>query len=292
MDCREVSEKLPLLVGGGLAGAEQHAVRKHLRSCLACRDEWDETQLAAALFGAHLSGQALVDLAWGRAPSGIAQETARRHLEGCLTCAEDLALARESRRLDAEPEPRPATGSAVRWCSGLAAAVVVAFLAGLWWGGMRGRSAALSAEAERRRVSEQLAAAQAEAARLRGAQAELRGRLDGLAAPHLNLPVFQLLPARSGRRAAVPARNVLRIPTGAAWVVLVLGTLGAPARTARVELRDAAGALLWSGADLRPGPRGGYTLELPAALLPEGRLSLVVRSDGRPVESFPLQLRR
>ena len=285
MDCANVALLLPWLLNGSLDAGEASAVREHLDGCPACRAERDETLRTAAVFGTHLPTATLVDLAWDRplADAGLAEA----HLRLCSRCREELALARESRRLEPEPARSRSTWQQMAWpYASLAAGLVVAFLAGTRWPYASG-PAATGAD---RTAAERLAAAEAEVVGLRAAAAGLRDDLGRLAAPEVNLPVLEVFPV-TARRSGAPAENELVVPAGTARIALVLNVNAPPGRPVAVELLDEGGTVRWTAAGLRPSSLG-YTLGIPGALVPEGRATLVLLDGGRRFETYVLRVRR
>jgi hypothetical protein len=296
MQCEQAVGLLPWLLNGSLEPDERRALEKHLGGCAACRKELEQTRRAAAVYGAHLPSAEIGALAWERPLSEVDPEIARRHLESCEGCAEGLRLARESRALEegtGAPASAPwAARPRAAWRSPLlaTAACLALVSAGAWI--LASRRATSLVEAELRSVSDQLAAAEAAVAELRHGEAELRRRLARAAAPQLNLPVFELLPGSQRRRAADTPQQ-LRVPAGAAFVALVLSTALPTDAVVRAELRGADGEAIPFEGELRAGALGGYTLGLPRAVLPEGRVRLVLYRAGSnaPAESYDFEVR-
>jgi putative zinc finger protein len=288
VDCAQVAELLPWLLNGTLEGPEADAVRGHLQGCAVCGREWNETLRAAAVCGAHLPTAVLVDLAWDRRPEGLAPEGVRAHLDACASCREELALVQESRRLEAEPLPIASSPGvlyrrAVTY-AGLAAGLVVAFLAGTRWPAGGPEEARTSSQAAR----ERLATTQAEVEDLRAANAALRERVLRLEAPEASLPVFEVF---SGKRRSGAAENELVLPAGTTRFALVLNVTAPPPRPVTAELRDEHGAVRWTAPALQAGPLG-YTLGIPADLVPDGSASLTLLDQGRTIERYALRVRR
>lgn len=100
IDCGAAIERLPWLLNGSLAEPERDAVRQHLAACAACRQEWQETASAAAIYGQHVPAATLVEYAFGRA-TDLDVDLIEQHVRVCQSCEGELALVRESRRLEA-----------------------------------------------------------------------------------------------------------------------------------------------------------------------------------------------
>ena len=293
MDCQQAGERLPWLLNGTLGGEEAESVQAHVANCATCRDDLTETRRAAAVFDAHLPVAGLLDLAWGRPAAGLEAGLVQRHLEQCRTCAEELELVRESRQLEEKPAPvvRPASSSRpYQRFLALAASVAVAFATG-FWSGARPDGAVQPPGPPRPDLSARVAELESEARRLRDTAAGLEGQLGSLRAPQLNLPVFELLPAGITRRSAEPTANEVIVPEGAAFVAFLLNAERLPAAPAAIEIQDGRGKAVWSGQGLRPNPLGGYTLAVPAALLPPGDYSLTVRAGGGPPTTYAVRVR-
>jgi hypothetical protein len=273
MACDAVCERLPWLLNGSLEGSEAEEVRRHLATCARCRAEMEETRQAAAVFGAHLPAGVIMDLAWDAALSEHDDAMARRHLDGCRECAEELALARESRRLEAASEST--TGNRRAWWPAVAlpATLAAGLVLGMRWPGPSDNGRVTRLESE--------------VARLSGLVASLEHAAQ---APRLNLPLFELLPAARVRGGAADAQDVV-IPPGAREIVLLLGT-DAPAGThAALDIRGDTGEV-WSGDGLVAGPPGGYVVTLPAELLGDGTYVLTLKPQAGAPTSYAMRVRR
>lgn len=274
MDCDATSERLPWLMAGGLEASEAEQVRAHLGGCPRCRAEMEDTRRAAGVFGAHLAASALLDLAWDRPLDGIDPALAKRHLDACVDCDEELALLRESRRLESTPA-EPVSAARRTWWplialpAGLAAGLVV----GVWSGHRPSTLPGPDAETERLRAS----ALESEVDRLRGVIASLRSQAPTVELPRLNLPVFEILPGDLVTRGASADGNAVVLPAGATEVVLLLSADAPAEAPASLTIQDAAGREAWRGDGLRFGPPGGYVVAVPAAMLPDGAYLLTVR---------------
>jgi hypothetical protein len=223
MDCQEVSERLPWLLNGSLPASQAEDLRAHLARCEGCRLEMEETRRAAAVFDAHLPASAIVDLAWDRAVEGIPSGLARAHVEACSECADELGLARESRRRESEERDRPQRPS-VRpgWFvlpATLAAGLVLGFLGGRLQPpsppATPGPEHVARLEDESRQLRERLAALEHAASALR---------------PRINLPLFEVLPGLV-RRGDAEGTTEVAIPAGAAEIALLLSADAPAARS-------------------------------------------------------------
>jgi hypothetical protein len=278
MDCDTASGLMPWLINRTLASTEADDVQRHLEGCAACRNDLEQARRAAAVFSAHASSEAIVDLAWERDPGdgGLA----RRHVETCQACAEDLALARESRRAEQSSGARAAQPwRRARWLT-LPATRAAGLLMGLTLPRPRPAATPTGAPLE------------AEIARLRGSVATLQAQVDALRAPELNLPVFELLPVALTRGSPAPGGNEIVVAEGARQVALVLvaDADAAPNAPAAVEIRH-TGKALWQADGLRPNPLGAYTLGVPASLLAEGEYAVVLRPRGAPPVEYRVRVR-
>ena len=287
MSCDEVTDRLPWLLNGSLEGDEREAVRAHLAACDRCGRELEETRQAMAVFGAHLPSAALVDLAWDRPVVGVPAPLAQRHLESCPQCADELALVRESRRLEGAVEAPRGGGRRsftrfAEWGGSLAAGLLI----GLWWGGALHQRTppppAASPPAPRAGHDEELA-------RLRASVGDLEAQLEGARAPQPDLPIFELMPADQVVRSGEGIRELV-VPSSARLVALLL-IAETGSRPASLEIRTAGGKQVWSGSGLRPGPLGAYSIGVPAALLPEGRYELVLKPAGERASRYLMRVR-
>ena len=142
MNCDQAIELLPWLLNGTLAGEDREEVRRHLQTCQRCREALAETRAAWSAFAQHIPSQDLVALAWGEPPAGVDPQVAEEHLASCPQCADELEMARMSRRLEEEdnvaPFPfvrkRPESGSGARtWRAAAIAAGLAAIVASGGW---------------------------------------------------------------------------------------------------------------------------------------------------------------
>ena len=281
MDCDTASGLMPWLINRTLEPAEADEFERHLEGCAVCRDDLEQARRAAAVFSAHASAEAIVDLAWERDPGdgGLA----RRHAETCPACAEDLALARESRRAEQEPPARAAQAwRRARWLT-LPATLAAGLLIGVAL--PRPQPGATSPPPP------SVSPVEAEVARLRASIASLQAQVDALRAPELNLPVIELLPVALTRGSPTPGGTEVVVAEGARQVALLLVADAAAAAPAAVEIRRAGGEVLWQADGLRPNPLGAYTLGVPASLLAEGEYAVVLRPRGARAVEYRVRVR-
>lgn len=141
MNCENAMELLPWRANGSLSPAERQELDEHLAGCPACREELEQTRLAAEIYGAHPAADELYDLA-AEALAPSRKDLIERHVASCSTCAEEVAMIRDSQALlaGAEERDRRRAGSVVRGPWGLkswvpvamAAAVALAVLGPIW----------------------------------------------------------------------------------------------------------------------------------------------------------------
>jgi len=278
MDCDTAGGLMPWLLNRTLAPGEADAVRRHLEGCARCRAERDETKQAAAVFGAHPPTADIVDLAWERplADAGLV----RRHVAECAECAEELQLAEESRRASmpaADGTRVAAFPSRRRWLA-LPATLAAGLVLGLLWP----RPPAPKDDGR-------VAVLEAELRRLQSSVADLQSRAAALAAPDLNLPVFELV-ASALTRGAGGAANEIVVPSGARQVALLLVAEGDGDAPARLEVRRADGTVVWQADGLRANPLGAYTLAVPASSLGAGSYVFALSRAGGPTVEYRVRV--
>jgi hypothetical protein len=271
------------MINGTIDAAERAQIQEHLRGCAACQRELDETRRAASVFGAHLPTSAVIDLVWER-PNALDPAVVAKHLEQCQQCAEELAMARESRRLANAPELVTQSRPVAWWSYASVPASLAAGLAvGLFW--------ASTTRTPPPPDDPRVAPLESEVARLRGSEQALRQELDSLRRPQINLPVYEIVAADEATRSTSGQVNQVMVPAGATQVAFVFGAGAASAGASTVELRDAQQKVLWSGEGLRPGPLGAYALAIPRALVPDGDYVLAVRPPSGSETTYALRIR-
>ncbi len=323
-NCEHIAELLPWLLNGTLDEAERRRVRHHLAQCPQCQQGLDETALALAVHRQHAPAESLVDYAFDRPVTGIEPELLRRHVDFCRECAEQVEMARASRRWAETQEANaipPAAQekhswrkwlwpqSALKLAFATCLAGAIALGAGLWmlW---QSRNEQTRLIAQQQEMRERVASLEAENQQLREdnrrqAQpqqtdrdlAELQARVKELAAPQLNPPVFDLYPREMTRRADQSEINEIAVPRDAKSVALILNSQSQIAtRAASLEIVNAQGAIVWRTDGLTRHPTGDYTISLPAEFLPPGRYALNLYHPGKgrraAIASFALRLRR
>ena len=104
MDCELVVGVLPWALNGTLDDVERQHVREHLAHCRKCQRELAETSFAWTVHQQHIPAEVLVSIAFGRPVEAGEHSLFEKHLKACSDCAEQLEMARESRRLQPEGE--------------------------------------------------------------------------------------------------------------------------------------------------------------------------------------------
>ena len=277
MDCKGAIELLPWLANDTLETDERKEALAHLAACEACRLEYLQTRSALEIFGQHLTADVLLDLAEGRESTGSSAEIADQHLAFCRQCAGDLkALGEGLEALEAGastaapdradstivPLPRPAA-TQVWWKSAaLAASIVAAVSIGGWINSERHATTAADGS---------------------------------LVAPTLNVPVVDLFPGDLTVRGSESFTRAPVLSRAGSRAVLILNSRAAlEATSPRLELRTAAGDVVWTFDGLKSGPGGDFTLILPLTDLEPDAYALVLLGHraGKPVtlETFPLRV--
>ncbi len=276
MECHRLAELLPWYLNGTLADDQRQRLEEHLAGCDRCRREERQAQAALVLFGAHLPSAAIVDYADGREHPAIPRDLVEAHLGNCDRCAEELAWVRDSREALAAgaetgagaagedagqviefPAPRAAPRSAPFWRRVALAASLAALAAGAGW----------------------LWSWQS----LRDGRSEVAER-----PPQLNVVIADLYPHDLVLRGSDPAADELELGNDLDSVTLILNSNLPPAAESwRLEIEDPRGEVLRRLDGLERHPAGDFTLALPLADLPAGRLTLLVYGSGaEPVESY------
>ncbi len=266
MDCATATSLLPALLAGSLEPVERADLEQHLEGCAACRRELTATGAVVGLFRAHPAPEDLVDyLGKELAPERAALVAG--HLGGCGPCREELELLAESRRdMDQAFGPLPtkalrfpprALHAPWRWIA--VAASLAAVVAGWGW-------------------------------------VSTTARVRELLAPAVNVAVVEVLPRELVQRGGSDNEVVLGKAEGRLVLVLVSQGEGRFSEY-EVEISDRLGGrTLWRATGVERRPEGAYTLVLPAALVAEREIRIVVLGrDGTrrvEVETYELQVRR
>lgn len=138
-------------------------------------------------------------------------------------------------------------------------------------------------EAETARLTGELAASRAEAAREREAHTLAEQRLATAREPQGNVPILFLDVERGPGE---PSQRV-RLPASPGWVVLSL-TIDPPHQPSyRVLLHQARGQEVWRGTDLHLMAEGSLSLSLPSTLLAAGDYDLAVEGLGQSGKAVP-----
>jgi len=244
VDCREVEERLPWYVHGGLSAAERADAEAHLAACARCRLALDATREASRLFAAHPPVEALVDYALGLPVEGIARSALEAHFAFCEECREERQL------VESEPEN-----------SATAAKAVDLPPAARGWTMIGRRALALAAA---------LAAVSALSVWFAMHQ---RASL-----PQARVAVVELLPESLRLRAAGPDRVVLD-RTKTTTLILISDRAETFAEVRVSAFTQPGESLLWREAGLVPATDGTYAVVLPPGVFAPGGVELVL--EGR-----------
>ena len=294
MTCQQIVELLPWHARGTLDAAERQRIEEHLESCRDCRAELGEVDAATLLFGGHPSADQILDHA--RAAPAAPRDLIEAHLAGCAACAEELAMALESRAAMDRAETPTAAGAAADvarvvplrrpaappplWRAAAVAAALIGLIGlttGLWsWNALDRQRDAF---AERQRAAESRIA-------------ELEGELRGLEGARLGVAIHDLWPVGSVLRSSDSGPISLPVDDGPAATLILNSRLEPGSALARLEIRDAEGAVLQSLDGARVGELGTITMSLELADLPRGgvRILLFAEGDGEPVEVYAFEL--
>ncbi len=292
-DCTEAIERLPWLLNGSLGDAERVTVLDHLRACSSCRAELAAVREAWTLFNAHPPSRDLVAFALGDRVESA--RDLKAHVEGCSICTEDVDLVRANGKIETLAWPRT-TDSPTMWRRSFFAAAAVAMVTiavSLFaWTSIKGptsdpgRIADLNAQIERlRNVTTHLETERTEllqkignGERLLG---ELKDQLGSLKGPSLNIPVLELFPTDFLTR-GVPQDTVVDRSNDAVALILATG-IDKDFEELRVTVAGPDGSVVHTETGLVLHPSNDFTLLLPVASLPGGRLTLSIEGleDGR-----------
>jgi hypothetical protein len=299
MDCAHVVELLPWLANGSLSDAEARAVRAHLDGCASCRGERDEAALSARLFQQHVPAEALIALAFDRPIDGMSREVIDQHLHSCDTCAAELGLVRESRALlpAAEAPDQVRSGPQRGWAYLAAAAgLTMAVAASGWaiWSARRSADQIAAVTARYDQLAVENRALQESQQKQVDEVSRLTGQVARLNVPQVNAVAVDLFPVSLSERSGSERLNTLTIPDGASVTLLLHAPSAAAASEHEAIIVDAADRQLWSGAGLRRGAAGDYTLTLPAGFLAAGRYRIDIfrtdRGERRLVDRYALSV--
>lgn len=321
MDCTQIAEVLPWFLNGTLESSATDEIRAHLDTCERCRQQLDETRVAARIYSQHLPSAALVEYAFDRAPGDIGRDLIERHLASCTACRDELDLVRTSRRALEEPaspvvafQPRhPAAG--IRIPTWLAAAAGVVLVAGVsaWLTATLLRSGDRPIAADRRiarlnteleqarkeneRLQTRTSALQQEQGRAREEASRLQARVAELEQPAANVVAVDVLPSELVERTPGARVNEISLPRETTSLTLILQA-PSEARFARhaIELATSAGKVVWRARGLVRNPTGDYTVHVPASFLAPGTYRITVfgeRNGSRTrTESYTIRVRQ
>lgn len=312
MTCDEARERLPWLLNGSLTEAETRAVEDHLAGCAGCREELEQTRLAARLFATHPSTGDLVCYVFGDLEATDAQRVAE-HIASCAPCREELAMVTASQqqigRLETVPRRWASRPAAVSWLP-LAASIVLALLAATGWI-WTWRRLAIDSEGWSRRVQ----ALESDVKRLeRVAKTSLGGEppamptatptpdqqtaerlaslereIAGLRVPEAGVGVVELLPEEMVVRSSRDTQ--VSLPAGRAATLLLMAEKVAAGERYQVLLSRSGGPTLWRGTASAVAT-GELTLHLPAGALEAGRYTVRLQTlRGEVLGTYALELR-
>lgn len=243
VDCREIEERLPWFVHGGLDDAERGAVEAHLASCARCQTALDATREASRLYAAHLPAEVIVDYALGLPVQGVERSVLEAHLAICAECREERQLVESERETSAAAKgvdlPATASHSTLRRSRALALAASLAAVSGLSvWFAMHQRASL----------------------------------------PQARVAVVELLPESLRLRAAGPDRVVLD-RTKTTTLILISDRAETFAEVRVSAFTQPGESLLWREAGLVPATDGTYAVVLPPGVFAPGGVELVL--EGR-----------
>ena len=322
--CEHIAGLLPWLLNGTLDADERRQVRQHLAECGHCQREFDETALAFAVHGQHVSAEWLADYAFDRRANGVDIGLLEDHLAACEECSEQVALARESRRWAETQDARPdAASSPVAeknfwqslrlWQAGaLAACLIGAISIAGWfltWRQSQNEQALLIAQhrdtddrlnqllAANEKLRQSIAPDDPQLEQSRREIARLESRVAELSSPQINALTLDVYPQDFIRRSGQNAVNEIEIPRGVTTVSLILNSQSsAVASDLSLEIVNAGGATVWRAQNLQRHATNDYTINLPADFLPPGNYVFNVygQDTGRRVklDSYQIRIRR
>ena len=329
MTCEQAIELLPWYLNDTLEAQEREEVRGHLETCEACRTALAETREAGKIFAQHLPSEALVALAYDETPADLDPALAESHLKSCPECADELALARMSRRQEEKednvvpfPGPRPDRGYRT-WRAAAMAAGFAGLVAATGWfyevqqvGNLAMQVAQRPAVQESRpsvvvpapnpgnaALNEKVAQIENEYKtykeqtdkQLQQANqqlAEVRQKSKDLSEPQTNAWSGTIIPADVTRsqKAGEPEEKV--VPKDK-FSVLSLGTDSTNA-VREVEIQDGGGTVISKKSSLRSDKDGEYKLFLPQGSLKPGRYTIqlyeTVNGQQVPRETYKIRV--
>jgi anti-sigma factor RsiW len=288
MNCEQAIEFLPWLLNGTLEAGENAEVQRHLATCESCRAALNDTREAWTIFGQHLSGDALVALAYGEAPAGVDPAVAERHLASCPECAAELELARTSRRLEEDDKIAVFPGPRARqekeregsrsWRTAAMAAGLTGFVAmGGWFHELQ--QVGRLTQAARSAVKPAAQVAQVEPAE-----------------PRINTWSAQLFPVERerGREQGPQDQGTIVPKNESAPLVLMPRVTETSGDSREVEILDAKDNVRWSTAGLQRTPQDPYRITIPPGFLAPGAYTIQLYSteNGKrvPRESYKIRV--
>ncbi len=288
MDCRTAEEMLPWLLNGSLTPERRQELEDHLTHCTECRQAWQETKAAWAVYGQHLPKQELIEIAEGRKASRDLGEAARQHLASCPECSELLGLLQQGWRdlnPDTSSRPRPGRWTWLRPVPLAAGALLL--LAALSLGVLWRQSTIL--EEDLRVLSQRNE--QLEKERLQSSQqlddyesqlADLSANLRDLSSPRVNVLAADAMPRRFAVRSGTGDVQPLQVPAGQTLLLILNSDRQHALADYEIEILDSRQASVWQASDVRRNPTGDFTLLVPSGFLASGNYRILVRSKARP----------
>ncbi|MDJ0837782.1 MAG: zf-HC2 domain-containing protein [Acidobacteriota bacterium] len=242
MECKHVSELLPWYLNETLPEGERADVEHHLAACPACGDDLGRAHKAFELFNQHLPSRVLVDYAADGEAAGWETSLIENHLRDCEECSMELTLTRQSLLQLESREKRGGAGHGRRFSRFYLfnglAAVLIAALGVGWL--MTWQDLQQSME------------------------------------PQAGYRVVDLFPQEAAQRSGMDDKTALDENTNGIAVTLH-SQLPLDNGPWRLEIRE-NDRLIWEKDKLHRDPDGRFTLILPATMLPEGALTVLVYS--------------